>query len=52
MGDGRRAHKSLLGKPEGKRPHGRPKIRWKDNIVRDLKEVDFEGVWKTLTRIG
>ena len=31
MGDGRRAYKLLLEKPEGKRPRGRPKIRWEDN---------------------
>ena len=48
MGDGRRAHKILLGKPERTRPRGRPKIRWEDNIIRDLKEVDYEGDWKTL----
>ena len=50
MGDRRRAHKILLRKPEGKRPRGRPKIRWEDNIVRDLKEVDYEGNWKILAQ--
>ena len=50
MGDGRRAHKILLGKPEGTRPRGRPKIRWEDNIIRDLKEVDCECDWKTLAQ--
>jgi len=29
----------LLGKPEGKRPLGRPKYRWEDNIKMDLQEV-------------
>ena len=48
MGDGRKAHKIFLGKPEEIRPRGRPKIRWEDNIIRDLKEVDYEGDWKTL----
>ena len=34
MGDGRRAHNLLLlGKPEGKRPSGRPKTRWEDNTI-------------------
>ena len=33
MGDGRNAHKLLLGKPEGKRSCGRRKIRWEDNII-------------------
>ena len=50
MVDGRRAHKLLIGKPEEKRPHGRRKIRWKDNVIRDLEEIDYEykGDWKTL----
>ena len=48
IGDGRRAYKILLGKPDGTRQRGRPKIRWDDNIIRDLKEVDYEGDWKTL----
>ena len=43
MGDERNAHKLLLVKPEGKCPRGRPKIRWKVNIIWDLKEVDYEG---------
>ena len=46
MGKGRTAHKLLLGKSEVKRPRGRPKIRWEDNIFWDLKEVDYEGDWK------
>ena len=37
MGDGRRVHKILLGKLEEKCPLGRPKIRWEDNIIWDLK---------------
>ena len=32
-------HKVLVGKPEGKRPLGRPRRRWEDNIKMDLKEV-------------
>ena len=50
MGDGRRAHKLLLGKPKGKHPPGKPKIRWEDNITWDLKDVDYEGDWKTLVQ--
>jgi hypothetical protein len=34
----------LVGKPEGKRPVGRPRRRWEDNIKMDLKEVGYEGV--------
>ena len=32
-------HKVLVGKPEGKRPLGRPRPRWEDNIKMDLEEV-------------
>ena len=32
-------YRVLVGKPEGKRPLGRPRHRWKDNIKMDLKEV-------------
>ena len=34
----------LVGKPEGRRPLGRPRQRWKDNIKMDIQEVGF-GVW-------
>ena len=50
MEDQRRAHRLLIGKPEGKRPRDKPKIRWEDNIILDLKEVDYEGEWKTLAQ--
>ena len=36
MGDGRGVHRVLVGKPEGKRPLGRPRRRWEDNIKMDL----------------
>jgi hypothetical protein len=39
MGEGRGVHRVLVGKPEGKRPLGRPRRRWADNIKRDLQEV-------------
>jgi len=39
MGDGRGVHRFLVGKPEGKRPLGRPSHRWEDNIKMDLQEV-------------
>ena len=48
MGVVRKAHELLLGKPEWKRQSGRPKIRWEDSIISDLKEVDYKGEWKTL----
>jgi len=34
----------LVGKPEGKKPLGRPRFRWEDNIKMDLNEVGWE-VW-------
>jgi hypothetical protein len=34
----------LVGKPEGKRPLGRPRRRWENNIKMDIQEVDFEGM--------
>ena len=39
MGEGRGVHRVLLGKPDGKRPQGRPRRRWEDNIKMDLQEV-------------
>ena len=39
MEEGRGVHKVLVGKPEGKRPLGRPRCRWEDNIKMDLQEV-------------
>jgi hypothetical protein len=39
MGEGRGVYRVLVGKPEGKRPLGRLRYRWEDNIKRDLQEV-------------
>jgi hypothetical protein len=39
MGERRGIYKILMGKAEGKRPLGRPKRRWEDNIKMDLQEV-------------
>ena len=44
MEEGRVVHKVLVGKPEGKRPLGRPRRRWEDNIKLDLQEVG-RGLW-------
>ena len=59
MGEERVAYRALVGKPEGKRPLGRPRRRWMDSIRMDLQEVrcgyvDWTGLaqnrdrWRTL----
>ena len=51
MGERRRIFRVLMGKPEGKRPLGRPKHRWEVNIKMDLKEVGCGGMdWIKLTQ--
>ena len=44
MGKRRGVYRVLVGKPEGKRPLGRPRRRWEDNIKMDLQEVGCGGV--------
>jgi hypothetical protein len=44
MGDTRNAYRILVGKPEGKRPLGRPRRRWVDNIKMDFTEIGWDGV--------
>ena len=39
LGEGRGVHRVLVGKPEGKRPKGRPRRRWENNLKMDLQEV-------------
>ena len=49
MEEGRGVHKVWVGKPEGKRPLGRPRRRWEDNIKMDLQEVGRDcGDWMEL----
>ena len=51
MEEGRGVHKVLVGKPEGKRPLGRPRRRWEDNIKMDLEEVGRGyGDWMELAK--
>jgi len=51
MGEGRRVHRVPVGKPEGKRPLGRPRRRWEDNIKMDLQEVGGAcGDWMELAQ--
>jgi hypothetical protein len=44
MGDRRGIYRILVGKPEGERPLGRPRHRWKDNIKMDLQEMGCGGM--------
>jgi len=51
VGEKRCIDRVLVRKPEGKRPLGRPRRRWEDNIKIDLKEVGCEGMeWIELTQ--
>jgi hypothetical protein len=43
IGEGRGSYRFLVGKPEGKRPLGRPSRRWEDNIKMDLTEIGLDG---------
>jgi hypothetical protein len=54
MGEGRGAYRILVGRPEGRRPLGRPRRRWGDNLKIDIHEVGWEGAWTGLIwlRIG
>jgi hypothetical protein len=51
IGERRGVYRVLIGKAEGKRPHGRPRRRWEDNIKIDLQEVGCWGMdWIELDR--
>jgi transposase len=43
MGEGRGVYRVLIGMPEGKRPLGRPRRRWENNIKMDLREIGMDG---------
>jgi hypothetical protein len=50
MEEGRDVYRFLIGRPEGKRPLGRPRRRWEDN-VKDLGEIGIDGAnWNRLAR--
>ena len=62
-GERRGVYRVLVGKPDGKRPLGRPRRRWENNIKMDLQEVGFEGMdqielaqdrdrWRALVNYG
>jgi len=44
LGERRGAYRVLVGKPEGKRPLGRPRLRWEDDIKMNLEEVGWGGM--------
>jgi hypothetical protein len=51
MGEKRNAYRILVGKPEGRRPLGRPRRRWVNNIKMDLRGIEWDGVdWVDLAQ--
>jgi hypothetical protein len=53
MGDMKNIYKIVVRNPEGKRPLGRTRHRWEDNIPLDIREIAWEGVeWMHLFRNG
>jgi hypothetical protein len=51
MGEERGVHRVLVGKPEGKKPFGKPRRRWEDNIKTDSQEVGGgRGDWMELAQ--
>ena len=51
MGECRGVYRNLVGKSEGKKPLGKPRRRWEDNIKMDLQEVGCEGMdWVDLVK--
>jgi hypothetical protein len=54
IGEGRGIHRVVVGRPEGKRPLGRPRCRWEDNIKLDLKEMKINRenwIWLAQDRV-
>jgi hypothetical protein len=52
MGERRGLYRVLVGKRGGKRPLGRPRQKWKDNIKMDLQEAECEGMdWKDVSQV-
>jgi hypothetical protein len=50
---GRNAYRILVGNPDGKRPLGRPRHRWVNNIKMDLREIGWDGMdWIGLIWLG
>jgi hypothetical protein len=52
MGKKRNAYRILEGKPEAKRPLRRPRRRWVDNIIMDLREIGWDGMdWIDMAQV-
>jgi hypothetical protein len=52
VGEERNVYKILMGKPEGKRPLGRPRCRWEDGIRMNLREIGWGNVdWFQLAQV-
>jgi hypothetical protein len=49
MGEERNVYRFLVGRPEGKRPPGRPRRGWEDNIKMDLNEIGID--WENWIRL-
>jgi hypothetical protein len=43
MGEGRGVYRVMVGRPKGKRPLGRPRHRWKDNLKMDIRKIEING---------
>jgi len=54
MGESRGVYTCFVGKPEGKRPFGRPRHRWQDNIKMHLQELEawIGSVWFRIGTVG
>jgi hypothetical protein len=51
IGEGRGVYRILVARPEGKRPLGRPRRRWEDNIKMDFREIGIDGAnWLRLAQ--
>jgi hypothetical protein len=54
MGERRSVYRVLVGRPKDKRPLGRPRHRWEDNIKLDLREIGIDGanwIWLAQDRV-
>jgi hypothetical protein len=50
MGEGRDVYRIWVRRPEGRKPLGRPRRRWEDNIKMDLREIGIDANWIQLAQ--